>query len=144
MGVSSNLAYLGSETGERQAFGRSKIGVLPPLGDPVETGPRRLLPSAPHLGTPQPEQVTDRVAALQAGVLVPLQHGQFVRATGGALYRYAGADVADFIRETAPVRVDGFSQDTATIPDLARLATHVVLPLEGREREGGGEISQLR
>ena len=33
----------------------------------METGPRGLWLSAPHLGTTQPEQVTDRVTALQAG-----------------------------------------------------------------------------
>ena len=67
----SALAYLGRETGERHAFRRPRIGVLPPLADPVETGPRGLLLSAPRLGTTQPEQVTDRVAALQACA----QHG---------------------------------------------------------------------
>src|SRR5262249_61408601 len=43
-----------------------RISVLPPLGDPVEAGPRGLWLAALHLGTTQPEQVTDRVAALQA------------------------------------------------------------------------------
>jgi hypothetical protein len=37
----------------------------------VEIASRRLLLSTPYLGTAQPEQVTDRVAALQTGA----QHG---------------------------------------------------------------------
>src|SRR5262249_51725344 len=62
----SVLAYVRSEMVERRAFGRARIGVLPPLGGLVETYLRRLWLAAPHLSTPQPEQVTGRFATPQA------------------------------------------------------------------------------
>src|SRR5215475_4450301 len=83
----SALTCLGSETGERCAFGRCRIGVLPALADLVETGPCSLRLSASYLCPTQPEQVTGRVATLQAcaqhgfglvkllGAEISLQHG---------------------------------------------------------------------
>src|SRR5262245_3035029 len=61
------LVCLGRETGEHGAFGGARIGVLPLLADLVKAGSRRRWLPAPHLSTPQPEQVTDRVTTLQAG-----------------------------------------------------------------------------
>ena len=111
MGVSSYLAYLGSEMGERQAFGRSRIGVLPPLSDLLETGSRSLLLSAPYLGTTQPEQVTDRVAALQTdaqhyfclvellGAKIGLQQGILKPFPLGVTATYAGELVETWLGE---------------------------------------------
>src|SRR4029434_4611529 len=68
-------------------FRRCRIGILPALADLVETGPRGLRLSASYLGATQPEQVTSRVATLQAcaqhgfglvkllGAEISLQHG---------------------------------------------------------------------
>src|SRR4029434_3525454 len=68
-------------------FRRCRIGVLPAVADLVETGPCGLRLSASYLGPTQPEQVTSRVATLQAcaqhgfglvkllGAEISLQHG---------------------------------------------------------------------